>query len=132
MSASSTLEPDPQPGGSEPRRAQPLLGRLNGLVAGARRRIDRGVAFLARMRTPLGEVRSYVHGETPVARLLALPAIIGFVSTVAIAWGASLPSSPFTWKSCSGIVPGSVTVCHPWFFGIPPPPVVTGDRKSVV
>jgi hypothetical protein len=103
-----------------------LLGRLNGLVAGARRRIDRGVAFLARMRTPLGEVRSYVHGETPVARLLALPAIIGFVSTVAIAWGASLPSSPFTWKSCSGIVPGSVTVCHPWFFGIPPPPVVTG------
>ena len=58
--------------------------------------------------------------------LLVVPAIIGFVSAVAIAWGASLPSSPFTWKSCSGIMSGSVTVCHPWYFGIPPPPVVTG------
>jgi len=78
------------------------------------------------MRTPLGEVRPYVPGETPVARLVVVPAIIGFVSAVAIAWGASLPSSPFTWKSCSGIMSGSVTVCHPWYFGIPPPPVVTG------
>jgi hypothetical protein len=78
------------------------------------------------MRTPLGNVRPYVRGETPVARLLAVPAIIGFASAVAIAGGASLPSSPFTWKSCSGIVSGSVTVCHPWFFGIPAPPVVAG------
>ena len=78
------------------------------------------------MRTPLGEVRPYVLGEAPIARLVVVPAIIGFVSAVAIAWGASLPSSPFTWKSCSGIMSGSVTVCHPWYFGIPPPPVVTG------
>ena len=126
MSASRTLERDPQPGGSGPSHARPLLDRLNRLVDRARRRIDRSVVFLARMRTPLGEVQPYVPGETPVARLLAVPAIIGFVSAVAIAWGASLPSSPFTWKSCSGIVSGSTTVCHPWFFGIPPPPVVAG------
>jgi len=126
MSASRTLERDPQPGGSGSSHARPWLDRLNRLVDRARRRIDRWVVFLARMRTPLGEVQPYVPGETPVARLLAVPAIIGFVSAVAIAWGASLPSSPFTWKSCSGIVPGSITVCHPWFFGIPPPPVVTG------
>ncbi len=126
MSASRTLERDPPPGGSGPSHARPLLDRLNRLVDRARRRIDRSVVFLARMRTPLGEVRPYVPGETPVARLLAVPAIVGFVSAVAIAWGASLPSSPFTWKSCSGIVSGSITVCHPWFFGIPPPPVVTG------
>lgn len=126
MSASRTLERDPQPGGSGPSHARPLLDRLNRLVDRARRRIDRSVVFLARMRTPLGEVRPYVPGETPVARLLVVPAIIGFVSAVAIAWGASLPSSPFTWKSCSGIVSGSITVCHPWFFGIPSPPVVTG------
>jgi hypothetical protein len=78
------------------------------------------------MRKPLGEVRRYVPGETPVARLLAVPAIVGFVSAIAITWGASLPSSPFTWKSCSGIVPGAVTMCRPWFFGIPAPPVVAG------
>lgn len=67
-----------------------------------------------------------MRGETPVVRLLAAPAVFGFVSAVAITWGASLPSSPFTWKTCTGIVPGSVTACRPWFFGIPPPPVVAG------
>jgi hypothetical protein len=103
-----------------------LLGWLSRLADGARRRADRWVAFVARMRTPLGEVQPYVQGETPVTRLLAVPAVIGFLSTCAIAWGASLPSSPFTWKTCSGIVPGSITMCHPWFFGIPAPPVVTG------
>ena len=102
------------------------MSRLSGLVELARGRITRGVGFLARMRTPLGSVRPYVPGETPVARLLVVPAAIGFVSTVAIAVGASLPSSPFTWKTCSGIVSGSISVCHPWFFGIPSPPMVSG------
>jgi hypothetical protein len=78
------------------------------------------------MRKPLGEVQPYVDGETPVTRLLATPALFGFIGAAAITWGASLPSSPFTWKSCSGIVPGSVTVCRPWYFGIPAPPIVTG------
>jgi len=87
----------------------------------------RGVGFLARMRTPLGEVRPYVRGETPVARLMAVPAICGLISAGAITWGASLPSSPFTWKTCSGVVSGSVTVCHPWFFGIPPPSIVAAS-----
>ena len=87
----------------------------------------RGVGFLARMRTPLGEVSPYVRGETSIARLMAVPAACGLVSCVAITWGASLPSSPFTWKTCSGVVSGSVTVCHPWFFGIPPPQVVTAS-----
>ena len=126
MTASRTLERDPQAGSSGPEHAWPFFGWLNGLVDRARGQIDRGVGFLARMRTPLGNVRPYVRGETRVARLLAVPAIIGFASAVAIAGGASLPSSPFTWKSCSGIVSGSVTVCHPWFFGIPAPPVVAG------
>ncbi len=126
MTASRTLERDPQEGSSGPGHAWPFFGRLSGLIDRARGQVDRGVRFLARMRTPLGEVRPYVQEETPVARLLAAPAIVGFLSAVAIAWGASLPSSPFTWKSCSGIEPGSVTVCHPWFFGIPAPPVVAG------
>jgi len=125
MTASRTLERDPQ-AGSSGLSTRGFLRWLNGLVDRARGQIDRGVGFLARMRTPLGNVRPYVRGETRVARLLAVPAIIGFASAVAIAGGASLPSSPFTWKSCSGIVSGSVTVCHPWFFGIPAPPVVAG------
>ena len=107
-------------------RTRRLVGRLSGLIDEARGQVDRGVGFVARLRTPLGEVRPYVRGETPVVRLLAAPAVFGFVSAVAITWGASLPSSPFTWKTCTGIVAGSVTACRPWFFGIPPPPVVTG------
>ncbi|MGD0944456.1 MAG: polyprenol phosphomannose-dependent alpha 1,6 mannosyltransferase MptB [Acidimicrobiales bacterium] len=107
-------------------RTRRLVGRLSGLIDKARGHVDRGVGFVARLRTPLGEVRPYVRGETPVVRLLAAPAVFGFVSAVAITWGASLPSSPFTWKTCTGIVPGSVTACRPWFFGIPPPPVVAG------
>jgi hypothetical protein len=83
--------------------------------------------LLARMRTPVGELQPYLRGKTPVVRLLAVPAAVGFISAVAITWGASQPSSPFTWKTCSGVVPGSVSVCHPWFFGIPPPPVVAGS-----
>ena len=110
---------------SDPEPGRPFLGRLSWLVDGARRQLG-AVGFLARMRKPLGEVQPYVEGETPVVRLLAVPAIIGFVSGIAITVGGSLPSSPFTWKSCSGIVPGSVTICHPWFFGIPAPPVISG------
>ena len=126
MTAPKTLERAPQQASSGSDHAWPSFGRLNGPIDRARGQIDRGVGFLARMRTPLGNVQPYVPGETQVARLLAVPAIIGFVSTIAIAVGASLPSSPFTWKSCSGIVSGSVTVCHPWFFGIPSPPMVAG------
>ncbi len=124
MKASENLEAEA--GSSESERARPLLRRLSGLLEEARGRLNRAVGFLARMRTPLGEVQPYVHGETQVARLLAAPAIVGFVSAVAITWGASLPNSPFTWKTCTGIVPGSVTACRPWFFGIPPPSVVSG------
>jgi alpha-1,6-mannosyltransferase len=101
--------------------------RPSGIVDGTSWRVRRGVGFLARMRTPLGEVRPYVRGETPVARLLAVPAVCGLISACAITWGASLPSSPFTWKSCSGVVSGSVTVCHPWFFGVGPAPIVAGS-----
>ncbi len=126
MTASRTFERDPEAGSSGPEHARHFFGRLSGLIDRAGGQVDRAVGFLARMRTPLGDVRPYVRGETPVARLLAAPAIVGFVSAIAIAWGASLPSSPFTWKSCSGIEPGSITVCHPWYFGIPPPPVVAG------
>ena len=126
MSASRTLEPGAQAASPGPGHARPLVGLLRRLTDETRGHLGRGVGFLARMRTPLGEVQPYVRGETPVARLLATPAIFGFVSAVAISWGASLPSSPFTWKTCSGTVPGSVTVCRPWFFGIPAPPVVAG------
>ena len=125
MSATKEGEPDGERSplaGARP----PLHGRLRGLVEDARERLDRGVGFVARMRTPLGEVRRYVPGETQVARLLVVPAVFGFLSAVAITWGASLSNSPFTWKTCTGIVPGSVTACRPWFFGIPAPSVVTG------
>ena len=64
--------------------------RPSGIVDGTSWRVRRGVGFLARMRTPLGEVRPYVRGETPVARLLAVPAVCGLISACAITWGASL------------------------------------------
>ncbi len=120
------LSDAPEGSGTGAEDSRSFLGKLNGVVDRARKLAERGVGFIARMRTPLGEVTPYVPGQTQVARLLAAPAIVGFVSAVAVTWGASLPSSPFTWKTCSGIVPGSVTVCHPWFFGIPPPQVVSG------
>src|ERR1019366_7037413 len=126
MSALKPLGDASEAPGSDAEESRPRFGRPNGVVDRARKLAERGLGFLARMRTPLGTVTPYVPGQTPVARLLAVPAIFGFVSAVAVTWGASLPSSPFTWKTCSGIVPGSVTVCHPWFFGIPPPPVVSG------
>lgn len=96
------------------------------MVERAGRNAGRAISFLARMRTPLGDVKPYVAGRTPLTRLLAAPAIFGFLSAVGITVGASLPSSPFTWKTCSGSAPGSLAVCHPWFFGIPPPPIATG------
>jgi hypothetical protein len=99
---------------------------VRGLIETNRLKLEQGTGFLSRMCKPLGDVQPYLEGETPVVRLLAVPAFFGFIGALAITWGASLPSSPFTWKSCSGIVPGSVTVCRPWFFGIPAPPVITG------
>jgi hypothetical protein len=126
VKALTTLEPEPQTGDRAPGHAQPTVDRLGGLVDGAGRALGRGLGFLARMRTPLGEVQPYVRGTTPVARLLALPAVFGLISSIAITWGASLPSSPFTWKSCRGVVSGSVAVCKPWFFGVGPQPVVNG------
>jgi alpha-1,6-mannosyltransferase len=101
-------------------------GGLARFVAVGRRTGDQVFGFLGRMRKPLGEVAPYVRGETPVLRLLAPPAIVGFISAVAITCGASLPSSPFTWKSCRGLGAGSIDVCHPWFFGIPQQPIVAG------
>ena len=82
------MERDPQAGSSGPERTWPFVDRLSGLIGRARGQVDRAVEFLARMRTPLGEVRPYVLGEAPIARLVVVPAIIGFVSAVAIAWGA--------------------------------------------
>ncbi len=126
MTASTPLEGEPEAPSQRFGHARALLGGASKGIDEARRLADRAVGFLARMRTPLGEVRPYVPGDAQFARSLAVPALFGFLSAIAIAWGASQPSSPFTWKSCSGILPGSVTVCHPWFFGIPPPPVVPG------
>ena len=126
MTASTPFEGGPGVSGPAPAHGKALVAWMSRRIDEARRYVDRAVGFLARMRTPLGEVRTYVPGDTQVARSLAVPAFFGFLSAVAITWGASQPSSPFTWKSCTGIFPGSVTVCHPWFFGIPAPPVITG------
>lgn len=58
----------------------------------------------------------YVRGVTPLARLLIPPAVLGFVSSVAIFAGASFQNSPFTLK-----IPGS------WYFGIPAPSPIQGS-----
>jgi len=124
VKSSHTLERAQPAAAPEPDDAGALAEGADGFADSARRRVDRGIGFLARMRTPLGEVQPYIRGETPVARLLAVPAACGLIASVAITWGASLPSSPFTWKTCQGVVSGASPVCHPWFFGNAPPSVV--------
>ena len=126
MRAPRVLEPEPEAEPGAP--ADPLESpdRFHRFVARAHRVGRLVVGFLSRMRTPLGEVRPYVPGKTPVARLLAVPATVGALAAVAITWGGSLSSSPFTWKTCRGLVSGSITVCHPWFFGNGPPTDVLG------
>ncbi len=61
------------------------------------------------------EEEPYVSGVTPLYRLLAPPALIGFLASVAIFAGASFQNSPFTLK-----IPGS------WYFGIPAPSPIQG------
>ena len=66
---------------------------------------------------PDPEPEPYLHGVTPIGRILARPALVGFLATVAIVLGASQPNSPFTSK-----LPGS------WYFGIPTPARVPGTN----
>jgi hypothetical protein len=73
-------------------------------------------ALWARFRAEPAPVEPYEPGVTPLARLLWRPAVMGFVAAVMILIGGSQPSSPFTLTK----VPDS------WYFGIPPPALVTG------
>jgi hypothetical protein len=103
---------------------RPIAGEWEGTVARwAQRRLgrarsawDAACAFM-RQRSPLDHEKvPYVPGVTRLRAELTRPVVLGFVASVAIVVGASLPSSPFTLKS----VPGA------WYFGIPAQPVVPG------
>ena len=65
MTASTPLEGEPEAPSQRFGHARALLGGASKGIDEARRLADRAVGFLARMRTPLGEVRPYVPGETP-------------------------------------------------------------------
>jgi hypothetical protein len=73
--------------------------------------------FVDRFRLPPVEPEPYVDGETRLFPLLWRPALLGFVAGLAILYGASQQSSPFT----ANAVPGS------WFFGLQPAPAVGGQ-----
>jgi alpha-1,6-mannosyltransferase len=74
---------------------------------------------LARFRRPVDPVEPYVRGTTKVGPSLRRPALMGFVASVAIFFGATQRDSPFTEK-----LPGA------WFFGIPPQPAVAGYHAA--
>ena len=94
-------QPAPSPRATPEGPAAPAGGSRRARLMAWCRRTGAWLAIIARrMRTPIGEIEPYEAGTTPLLRILARPAIIGFVGTVAITWGASLPSSPFTWKTC--------------------------------
>jgi len=107
-------------GGVTTRSRRPLGGALGAArVAGGALGAARvaGGALGARLAVLSGRGRRQVAlaPATPEAALRAVrrAAVTGVVGSLAIAWGASQPSSPFTLKE-----PGS------WFFGIPPAPLV--------
>ena len=89
----------------------PRLRRL------AEPRVARLGLFVDRFRLPPVEPEPYVDGETRLFPLLWRPALLGFVAGLAILYGASQQSSPFT----ANAVPGS------WFFGLQPAPAVGGQ-----
>jgi hypothetical protein len=70
---------------------------------------------LRRGRRPEPPVEPYVPGETKLGKALIRPAVLGFVATTAIFFGATQPNSPFTSKLLGS-----------WYFGIPSQPVVQG------
>lgn len=86
---------------------------LSGLVTAGFGACDRVIgsvrAHLEPDQTPIAEPPAYLDGGAARPRGLVLrPALLGFVAMVAIAVGASLPSSPFKLE-----MPGV------WFFGVP-------------
>ena len=67
-----------------------------------------GAHLLQRPGRPAPPVEPYVPGETPLARRLAWPVVLGFVASVLIFLGGTQPNSPFTFKHAGA-----------WYFGIP-------------
>lgn len=108
----------------QPRLDQSRLDRLSAMVERlpqlplqrAKAALEPLRAFRARHRVPEPEKEPYVQGVTRIGAELARPSLLGFMASVAIVVGASLPSSPFTLKS----IPGA------WYFGIPAQSVVPG------
>ncbi len=79
--------------------------------------LDRGWALAERLRTPLPEARPYVEGETRLWRQLLLQSALGLLGTVAILWGASQPTSPFTLNEVTlgkRALPAGIQT---WYFG---------------
>jgi hypothetical protein len=80
---------------------------------------ERGAARLAHWKRPQVEAEPYVPFVTKIGGQLAKAALMGFVASVAIFFGATQRDSPFTSK-----LPGA------WFFGIPPQPAVAGYHPA--
>jgi hypothetical protein len=76
-------------------------------------------ARLERFRWPAAGDEQYVGGMTKAGHSLRRPALMGFVASVAIFFGATQRDSPFSEK-LSGA----------WFFGIPPQPAVAGYHAA--
>ena len=90
-------------------------GRLWRPVAGG---FDRLEAKVAPFRDPLGAPKPYVPHDPVFRRRYLTNAVIGFVGSLGIFWGASQPTSPFPGFSRQAI---AITPTTPpvWFFGVP-------------
>src|SRR5664279_5047726 len=95
---------DPPTGGLRPLAREVAtagIGMIDGALATVRRRLD--------VHSLDADARDTRHADAASPRGLVLrPALLGFAAMVAIAIGASLPSSPFKLE-----MPGV------WFFGVP-------------
>jgi alpha-1,6-mannosyltransferase len=85
------------------------VGRAAGVVAGARHRLAALLGLPDRPAPPvLGPLPPDDPAQPAPRGLVLRPALLGFVALVAVAVGASLPSSPF-----------KLEMPHTWFFGVP-------------
>ncbi|MDA8274353.1 MAG: polyprenol phosphomannose-dependent alpha 1,6 mannosyltransferase MptB [Actinomycetota bacterium] len=84
-------------------------GRVAGIVADARQRLSVLLGLPDRPAPPvLGPLPADDLARPAPRGLVLRPALLGFVALLAVAVGASLPSSPF-----------KLEMPHTWFFGVP-------------
>lgn len=90
----------------------PRLRRLGPLAA---EKLERAVAPY---RDPIAFPEEYRPGDPVLRRKLVSNAVIGFIGSAGILWGASQPTSPFPGFSRQQIAATPVTP-PVWFFGVP-------------